>query len=117
MSVLDGMPSQLRASAFFDLPSVSPQIVVKDGSAMATLDSILDASATAPVNAFTDHVFAGKLGSEVYGAEKKRKKKAAGERNEARQSTATLLDTKKRASFLSLVGHLRKNSEPLEGCR
>jgi hypothetical protein len=73
----DGMPPQLRASAFFDLPSETPKIQVKDGSAMSTLDSLLDASAAAPVSAFTDHVFAGKLGAEVYGTEKKRKKKAA----------------------------------------
>lgn len=67
------LPPALRASAFFDLPpSNAPEIEVKDGSAMATLDSILDASAHAPVSAFTDHNFAGKLGSEVYGKEKKR---------------------------------------------
>lgn len=71
------LPSALRASAYFDLPSTSPEIEVKDGSAMATLDSILDASAVAPVSAFTDHVYAGKLGAEVYGKEKKRKSVAA----------------------------------------
>ncbi|WP_254517504.1 hypothetical protein, partial [Salmonella enterica] len=32
------LPPQLRASAFFDLPSTTPQIEMKDGSAMATLD-------------------------------------------------------------------------------
>ncbi|KAK4195385.1 hypothetical protein QBC40DRAFT_289182 [Triangularia verruculosa] len=75
-TVLDGLPPQLRASAFFELPSTHlSKIEVKDGSAMATLDSILDASAAAPVSAFTDHAFAGTLGDEVYGAEKKRKSK------------------------------------------
>ncbi|KAK4121914.1 hypothetical protein N657DRAFT_647415 [Parathielavia appendiculata] len=72
----DGFPPQLRASAFFDLPSEAPKIEVKDGSAMDTLDSLLDASAAAPVSAFTDHVFAGKLGAEVYGPEKKKKPKS-----------------------------------------
>ncbi|EAQ84200.1 hypothetical protein CHGG_10604 [Chaetomium globosum CBS 148.51] len=72
---VDGMPPQLRASAFFDLPSEPQKIDIKDGSAMNTLDSLLDASAAAPVSAFTDHVFAGKLGAEVYGPEKKRKVK------------------------------------------
>ena len=72
---LSNVPSQLRASAFFDQPGASPHVQIKDGSAMATLDSILDASAAAPVGAFTDHLYAGKLGSEVYGAEKKKKKK------------------------------------------
>ncbi|KAF9878138.1 hypothetical protein CkaCkLH20_04176 [Colletotrichum karsti] len=70
------LPPQLRASAFFDLPSTTPQIEMKDGSAMATLESILDASANAPVSAFTDHAFAGKLGSEVYGADSKKKRKS-----------------------------------------
>ncbi|KAK4237586.1 hypothetical protein C8A03DRAFT_34438 [Achaetomium macrosporum] len=74
----DGMPPQLRASAFFDLPPEVPKIEVKDGSAMDTLDSLLEASTKAPVNAFTDHVFAGKLGAEVYGTGKKKKiKKSA----------------------------------------
>ncbi|SPQ27052.1 c77d43ff-35e8-4b45-ab8f-e0d2581913d2 [Thermothielavioides terrestris] len=72
---VDGLPPQLRASVFFDLPSEVPSITVKDGSAMDTLDSLLDASTVAPVSAFTDHVFAGKLGAEVYGPEKKRKVK------------------------------------------
>ncbi|KAK4185036.1 hypothetical protein QBC35DRAFT_31584 [Podospora australis] len=76
-TMLDGLPPQLRASAFFELPSSNlPKVEVKDGSAMATLDSLLDASAAAPVSAFTDHAFAGKLGSEVYGTEKKKKKKS-----------------------------------------
>lgn len=70
----DSLPPQLRASAFFDLPSQPVNVEVKDGSAMSTLDHLLDASAAAPVSAFTDHVFAGKLGAEVYGPTKKRKK-------------------------------------------
>ena len=74
---ITGVPPQLRASAFFDLPSEVPKLDVKDGSAMDTLDSLLDASAAAPVGAFTDHVFAGKLGAEVYGPAKKKKVKKA----------------------------------------
>ncbi|KAI0879866.1 uncharacterized protein GGS22DRAFT_103590 [Annulohypoxylon maeteangense] len=97
---LDGLPPQLRASAFFDLPSELPTIQLKDGSAMATLDSILDASAKAPVSAFTDHAFAGSLGSEVYGSDKKRKSHIK------RASATDLLEPKKRSSFL----HLRKPS-------
>ncbi|KAI1204548.1 uncharacterized protein F4807DRAFT_329402 [Annulohypoxylon truncatum] len=97
---LDGLPPQLRASAFFDLPSELPTIQLKDGSAMATLDSILDASAKAPVSAFTDHAFAGSLGSEVYGTDKKRKSHLK------RASATDLLEPKKRSSFL----HLRKPS-------
>ncbi|KAL7270586.1 hypothetical protein RUND412_006697 [Rhizina undulata] len=52
---LVGLPPALRASQYFDshTPQIAPE--VKEGSAMATLDSILDASARAPINAFTDH--------------------------------------------------------------
>lgn len=92
----EAIPPQLRASAFFDLPSAAPQIEVKDGSAMATLDSILDAAAVAPVSAFTDHTIAGKLGSEVYGKEKKRKSQAAAA---SLQQLAPPSEPKKRSSF------------------
>ncbi|GJN73392.1 hypothetical protein VFPBJ_04622 [Purpureocillium lilacinum] len=100
MSALLKLPPQLRASAFFDLPPTNAvDVEIKDGSAMATLDSILDASASAPVNAFTDHLHGGTLGPEVYGKTKKHK---------ARQSTATLTglspgpEPKKRSSFMWL---------------
>ncbi|KAM7208179.1 hypothetical protein V8F20_001459 [Naviculisporaceae sp. PSN 640] len=120
-TMLGDLPPQLRASAFFDLPPVLPKVEVKGGSAMDTLDSILDASALAPVSAFTDHAFAGKLGSEVYGPEKKKKKKrtkaAAGQEAENRKtivpktSTGDLVNEprkpnklRKRASQMSLMG-------------
>ncbi|ROW06843.1 hypothetical protein VMCG_04216 [Cytospora schulzeri] len=73
---LSELPPQLRASVFFDLPAQAPKIEIKDGSATKTLDSILDAAASAPVNAFTDHAFAGHLGAEVYGLEKKKNRKS-----------------------------------------
>ena len=65
-SVAD-LPPQLRASVFFDYPSTRQDVEVKEESAVATLDSILDASAFAPVTAFTDHPHAGRMGAEVYG--------------------------------------------------
>ncbi|ROT40463.1 hypothetical protein SODALDRAFT_271928, partial [Sodiomyces alkalinus F11] len=71
------LPPALRASAFFDLPSTSVETEAKDGSAMHVLDSILDASANAPVDAFLDHSFAGKLGKEVYGREKRDKMRSS----------------------------------------
>ncbi|KAJ9152266.1 hypothetical protein NKR19_g4531 [Coniochaeta hoffmannii] len=113
------LPPQLRASVFFDLPEEPPKIVVKDHSAMATLDSILDASASAPVSAFIDHAFAGTLGSEVYGVEKKKKRKSNadfGIPEQRSQSSLAVLqtqDNKKRGSFLSLLAHTRKSSENL----
>lgn len=59
---LSKLPPALRASAFFDsmqsVPhSVAPEL--KELSAVATLDSILDASASAPAAAFTDHPMTG----------------------------------------------------------
>lgn len=68
---------QLRASAFFELPSRSEPVQIKDHSAVATLDSILDAAAHAPVSAFTDHVIAGHLGAEVYGKEPQARRNSA----------------------------------------
>ncbi len=69
---LEHLPPQLRASTFFEPQGISQIVEVKGESAVATLDSILDASAFAPVSAFTDHAFAGRLGAEVYGAATKR---------------------------------------------
>lgn len=69
---LEHLPPQLRANAFFEPQGISQIVEVKNESAVATLDSILDASAFAPVSAFTDHAFAGRLGAEVYGAANKR---------------------------------------------
>lgn len=110
---LSQLPPQLRASVFFDLPAESPKIVVKNGSAMDTLDSILDAAAAAPVNAFTDHAWAGHLGSEVYGQEKKKRQSqltlAPGDgitkNNRLSKSTATLAvaEPEKRKSVWSLL--------------
>ncbi|KAG6009868.1 hypothetical protein E4U21_000970 [Claviceps maximensis] len=105
MSMLSNLPSQLRASAFFDFPSASPEIEIKNGSAMATLDSILDASATAPVSAFTDHPYAGKLGPETYGKQKKQKKmqsSAAATQAQAQAPLATPILPKKRSSMMWL---------------
>ncbi|CAM1509494.1 Fc.00g032330.m01.CDS01 [Cosmosporella sp. VM-42] len=109
MSRLDTLPPQLRASAYFDIPDTSaPEVEVKDGSAMATLESILDASAHAPVSAFTDHNFAGKLGTEIYGKEKKRASMAPSAHLRTSSSsnhlrtTSDEKGTKKRHSFMWL---------------
>ncbi|KAI9858194.1 MAG: hypothetical protein M1813_007843 [Trichoglossum hirsutum] len=98
MANLAGLPPQLRASAFFDQPATRQDVQVKEDSAVATLDSILDASANAPVSAFTDHPIVGRVGAEVYG------------RENARKSTSNLLapsgNLKKKASRddLNLAG-------------
>ncbi|KAJ5679498.1 hypothetical protein N7462_007742 [Penicillium macrosclerotiorum] len=66
------IPAQLRASLFFDKPSTTLEVDVKHDSAVATLDSILDASANAPVSAFTDHPYAGHVGSYVFHQSKRK---------------------------------------------
>ncbi|KAJ5353236.1 hypothetical protein N7452_002210 [Penicillium brevicompactum] len=59
------VPPHLRASVFFEQPSSSLHVQMKQNSAVATLESILDASANAPVSAFTDHPYAGHLASQA----------------------------------------------------
>ncbi|KAI5864099.1 hypothetical protein GGS23DRAFT_562954 [Durotheca rogersii] len=111
LPVGNNLPPQLRASAFFELPpSQMPAVELKDGSPMATLDSILDASAKAPVSAFTEHAITGSSGSEIYGTEKKRKSHLA---------PTKPVEPKKRSSFLHLRKHsaLSHNSEPAEDRR
>ena len=59
---LSNLPPALRASAFFDSMHPAQHLVapeLKESSAVATLDSILDASASAPPAAFTDHPLTG----------------------------------------------------------
>ncbi|TVY69031.1 hypothetical protein LSUE1_G008488, partial [Lachnellula suecica] len=115
---LANLPPQLRASTFFDLPAPEQTVEMKGQSAVATLDSILDASAHAPVSAFTDHAFAGHLGSEVYGKstarhsrsstqlleipEKQKKRTSSFNLLRGRRASSNdLLEDKKRASTMS----------------
>ncbi|MCJ1320772.1 hypothetical protein MMC15_006113 [Xylographa vitiligo] len=64
---LAALPPQLRAEMFFEHKSIQQDVTIKGDSAVATLESILDASAFAPVNAFIDHPIVGQMGKEVYG--------------------------------------------------
>jgi hypothetical protein len=103
------LPEQLRASAFFDLAAPEQVVELKEQSAVATLDSILDASAHAPVNAFTDHLLAGHLGAEVYGKAKV----------QHRGSSANLLEpeekpAKKRSNPFNLLGRRASSGNVLE---
>ncbi|KAK5001482.1 hypothetical protein LTR16_007321, partial [Cryomyces antarcticus] len=102
---LVGLPPQLRANLFFEYPSMPQEVRVTSESAVDTLDSILEASATAPVSAFTDHPFAGHVGHEIYGRA-----------NAARRNTTAPMQTdqdetirsKKRSNRRSLSGFLRR---------
>ncbi|KAA8648665.1 hypothetical protein EYZ11_011122 [Aspergillus tanneri] len=105
---LSDLPPQLRASVFFEPPTASLDIDIKKDSAVATLDSILDASAHAPVTAFTDHPYAGRLGREVYGSSKpKTSTKDLSEQRKKHASRSTLQvdqhasDTDTRANSLA----------------
>ncbi|KAI9744738.1 MAG: hypothetical protein M1818_001663 [Claussenomyces sp. TS43310] len=109
MAAIAHLPPQLRASAFFEQSGmiVDQTIEVKGESAVATLDSILDASAFAPINAFTDHAFAGHLGAEVYGLQFERDGKV-GDLPDAYNGKL-----QKRKSLSTLLGR-RFSNDPLD---
>ena len=97
------LPPQLRAGAFFDQPSQSANLELKNGSAVQTLESILDAAAHAPVSAFTDHPIAGRVSRDFY-------------KPEASSRKSTQIDPevkKKRRSSLSNILKRGKSSDDL----
>ncbi|KAJ6021243.1 hypothetical protein N7540_006747 [Penicillium herquei] len=96
-------PPQLRASVFFDPPSTAIELEVKEDSVVATLDSILDASARAPVSAFTDHPYAGHVGSYVYGKKRKntRNKLQKNSQSSMGQSNSKTIDAASQGSVHS----------------
>ena len=106
---LMGLPPQLRASAYFD-NQVAPkqEFAVKGESAEDTLESILNASARAPVSAFTDHPFAGNVSNEVYGVDHKRKS------SKLPEVPPTLQQTRRRSSFNILDTNHNANGERLK---
>jgi hypothetical protein len=110
MANLQNLPPQLRASVFFDQQGIPQDVEIQNRSAVATLEDILNASATAPVSAFIDHPYAGDV----------RKTNFAAERPTTRHSTTTLIaqasnaeqdeakNPKRRTT--SLGGLLKRNS-------
>ncbi|KAF2733460.1 hypothetical protein EJ04DRAFT_535474 [Polyplosphaeria fusca] len=109
---LANLPPQLRASAYFDQVAATQEFEVKGESAEDTLDGILEASAHAPVSAFTDHPFAGHLGTEVYAPEHRRKSKTLEEETDFRKSRSSinLLDTRRNSSGDMLNKLKKRNS-------
>lgn len=95
-SALSNLPPQLRASVFFQTPGTSQEIEIKDRSAILTLEDLLDASTSAPVNAFTDHMFAGHAGAQVY------KREVDTKRQSTMSAFDNVKDKKRRSSFLGL---------------
>ena len=120
------LPPQLRASMFFEYPAAQQDVEVKGDSAVATLDSILDASAFAPVSAFTDHPIVGRVGPEVYGHaasksgtsqeiyDTRRRSNTINLLTKEDNSSHMLDDTKKRNSLMSIGNYFgrRKSSGP-----
>ena len=125
------LPPQLRATMFFDQPSAHQDVELQGESAVATLDSILDASAFAPVSAFTDHPIVGHIGAEVYRkapvktrtnavhseANDPRKRKSSGNRLTKQRSSSNLLDQSKNRSSTTLLGRRDSNENLLEDTR
>ncbi|KAF2243625.1 hypothetical protein BU26DRAFT_523221 [Trematosphaeria pertusa] len=111
---LANLPPQLRASAYFDQVAPAQEFEVQGESAEDTLNSILEASAHAPVSAFTDHPFAGHVGDEVYGREHRRKVSKANEPekidNRKSRSSLNLLDTRRNSSGDPLNKLKKRNS-------
>lgn len=110
-SRLDKLSPHLRASAFFDPPPIAPQIEVQlDGTAMETLDKMLDASTKAPINAFTDHKYGAKAGPEVFGkTNKKHKSKLS--TSSLQIPSAPTKEPKKRSSMMWFKRSSNHNSE------
>lgn len=109
------LPPQLRASIFFDQPAARQDIEVKGTSAMATLDSILDASAFAPVSAFTDHPIVGQVGAEIYGKAPVRSRASVmpAETKDPKKRRSSLILLTKRSSSLNLLEDIKKRNSSL----
>jgi hypothetical protein len=91
------LPAQLRASMFFEQQTQREEVEIRDQSAMNTLEDLLDASARAPVSAFTSHPITGAAGTGIY------------KKENASRSSASLqhsLDMKNRKSVAGI------NEEP-----
>ena len=108
---LGNVAPQLRAEMFFEHQPVQHDVEVKSESAVATLDSILAASATAPVHAFTDHSYAGDVRKSVYSIDKpaRRSKASLGSIATALTNSPESKKPKKRRSS-SIGGLLKRTS-------
>lgn len=105
------IPPQLRSSAFFDHPSVQHDVQVQGESAVATLESILAASATAPVRAFTDHPYAGDVRKDVYSPEPKKVRNSS---STVTASPQQLSDKRKRRSSIGNFFKRTQSSDQLD---
>ncbi|KAL6702920.1 hypothetical protein ACN47E_000821 [Coniothyrium glycines] len=108
---LMALPPQLRASAYFDQAAPTQEFAVAGESAEDTLDNILDASARAPVSAFTDHPFTGQSSRDIFASEHKR------QTSSLHQIPPTLEQARRRSSFNLLDTNNNSSGEPLNKLR
>jgi hypothetical protein len=96
------LPAQLRASVFFEQQTKREEVEIRDQSAMNTLDDLLDASARAPVSAFTSHPITGAASTGIY------------KKENASRSSASLqhsLDMKNRKSLAGVKEEPEKDEK------
>jgi len=108
---MGAVPPQLRATMFFDQPTVHHDIELKGESAVETLDSILDASAFAPVSAFTDHPFVGHAGAGIYSKEVTKSRASIVPTPQKRRTTIHLLT--KRTSSTDILDDAKRSPNVL----
>ncbi|MCJ1328787.1 hypothetical protein MMC10_005464 [Thelotrema lepadinum] len=106
------VPSQLRASAYFDQGPLHHDLQIIGGSATQTLESILDHSTYAPVTAFTDHPMIGREGAEVYNSGKASNNQKS--TFAKRGSTQPPKPKRRGNSFFAFGAKLRGISKPAE---
>jgi hypothetical protein len=100
---------QLRASMFFETVGPSQEVEMIDDSAVATLEDMLDASAVAPVSAFTDHPIVGHIGAEVY----RREAPAKGTTSSSLPKPDKPDKKKRRSSMLGIRRHSISSTDKL----
>ena len=95
------LPPQLRATMFFEQQSVPHHVEMMGSSAVATLDSILDASTFAPVDAFTDHPVVGAAGAGIYGSNTQNRRSAAWTKQRQSRPSLNLLNHRHSSASLT----------------
>lgn len=110
MLTMKRLPPQLRASVFFDQPAVPHDVELRNGSAVMTLDHLLDESAKAP---------AGQLAGSALAPRTRNRRSTTSllqdDRSEVRNSRASMMTMSRAGSSLDGLTHLdgRKSVTPL----
>ena len=86
-SGLKKLPPQLRASAFFEQLGTTPHVNAQGASPTEALEMMLEASAYAPVTAFTDHPYTERLNADMRKQVQRRDKKRASQTQNDKSSS------------------------------